>query len=93
MYLLIVILPFLGFLFAGGFGRFLGFRGAALITTTCVSFSAFLSCIAFYEVALSGSPCYIKLAPWISSELFDASWGFLFDTLTVIMLCIITFIF
>ena len=92
MYLLIVVLPFLGFLFAGGFGRFLGFRGSALITTTCVSLSAFLSCIAFYEVALSGSPCYIKLAPWIFSELFDASWGFLFDSLTVVMLVVVTFV-
>ena len=92
MYLLIVVLPFLGFLFAGGFGRFLGFRGSALLTTTCVSLSAFLSCIAFYEVALSGSPCYIKLAPWIFSELFDASWGFLFDSLTVVMLVVVTFV-
>jgi proton-translocating NADH-quinone oxidoreductase chain L len=92
MYLLIVILPFLGFLFAGGFGRFLGFRGSALLSTICVSFSAFLSCIAFYEVALSGSPCYIKLAPWIYSELFDASWGFLFDSLTVVMLVVVTFV-
>ena len=92
MYLLIVVLPFLGFLFAGGFGRFLGFRGSALLTTTCVSFSALLSCVAFYEVALSGSPCYIKLAPWIYSELFDASWGFLFDSLTVVMLVVVTFV-
>ena len=92
MYLLIVALPFLGFLFAGGFGRFLGFRGSALLSTTCVSLSAFLSCIAFYEVALSGSPCYIKLAPWIFSELFDASWGFLFDSLTVVMLVVVTFV-
>jgi proton-translocating NADH-quinone oxidoreductase chain L len=92
MYLLIVVLPFLGFLFAGGFGRFLGFRGSAMLSTACVSLSAFLSCIAFYEVALSGSPCYIKLAPWIYSELFDASWGFLFDSLTVVMLVVVTFV-
>jgi len=92
MYLLIVVLPFLGFLIAGGFGRFLGFRGAPILSTTCVSFSAFLSCIAFYEVALSGSPCYFKIAPWISSEMFDASWGFLFDSLTVVMLVVVTFV-
>ncbi len=92
MYLLIVTLPFLGFLFAGGFGRFLGFRGAAFLTTVCVMLSAILSSIAFYEVALSGSPCYIHLAPWISSEMFDASWGFLFDSLTVVMLVVVTFV-
>ena len=54
------------------FGRFLGFRGAALITIGCVSFSALLSIIAFYEVALSGSPCSIQLAPWFISEYFSS---------------------
>ena len=92
MYLLIVLLPLLGSIAAGFFGRFLGFRGAALITTSCVLTSSLLSCIAFYEVALSGSPCYIKLAPWFFSEMFDASWGFYFDSLTVVMLIVVTFV-
>ena len=52
MYLLIITLPLLGSIFTGFFGRFVGFRGAALITTTCVCFSALLSLLAFYEVAL-----------------------------------------
>lgn len=90
MYSLIVLLPLLGSLFGGGFGRFLGFRGSALITTSCVFFSFFFSCFAFYEVALSGSTCYIPLAPWFFSEMFDASWGFYFDSLTVVMLIVIT---
>nr|YP_006073020.1 NADH dehydrogenase subunit 5 [Nitella hyalina]AEH42835.1 NADH dehydrogenase subunit 5 [Nitella hyalina] len=92
MYLLIVVLPLLGSLVAGVFGRFLGSRGAALVTTTCVSISSGLCFIAFYEVALGASACYIKFAPWIFSEMFDASWGFLFDTLTVVMLIVVTFV-
>ena len=92
MYLLIVLLPLLGSIAAGFFGRFLGFRGAAIITVSCVLASSFLSCIAFYEVALSGSPCYLKLAPWFFSEMFDASWGFYFDSLTVVMLIVVTFV-
>jgi proton-translocating NADH-quinone oxidoreductase chain L len=90
MYLLIILLPLLGFMSAAGFGRFLGMRGAALVTTTCLALCAFLSCLAFYEVGLCQSPCYIQLAPWFVSELFDASWGFLFDSLTVVMLIVIT---
>jgi len=62
MYLLIVILPLLGSMIAGGFGRFCGFRGAALITTSCVFFSFVCSLFAFYEVALCASPVYIKCA-------------------------------
>jgi len=92
MYLLIVFLPLFGFLFASGFGRFLGYRGAALVATTCVGSSALCSAIAFYEVGLSGSPCYIQFAPWIESEMFDANWGFLFDSLTVVMLVVVTFV-
>ena len=92
MYLLIVISPLLGFLIAGGFGRFLGYRGAPLISLGCVALSSILSFFAFYEVALCQSPCYIKVAPWIFSEMFDASWGFLFDSLTVVMLIVVTFV-
>ena len=63
----------------GFFGRFLGSEGTAIMTTTCVSFSSILSLIAFYEVALGASACYLRIAPWISSEMFDASWGFFGD--------------
>lgn len=79
MYLLIVFLPLLGSSVAGFFGRFLGAEGTAIITTTCVSFSSILSLIAFYEVAPGASACYLRIAPWISSEMFDASWGFFGD--------------
>jgi proton-translocating NADH-quinone oxidoreductase chain L len=92
MYLLILLLPLLGSFLAGIFGRFLGYRGAALITTTCVVVSSLLSCIAFYEVALSGSLCTLHLTPWFFCEMFDASWGFYFDSLTVVMLIVITFV-
>ena len=68
MYLLIVILPLLGSAVSGMLGRFIGSRGAAVVTTTCVILSSILSCIAFYEVALGSSNCYIKIAPWIYSE-------------------------
>ncbi|KAH0446895.1 hypothetical protein IEQ34_024273 [Dendrobium chrysotoxum] len=79
MYLLIVFLPLLGSSVAGFFGRFLGSEGTAIITTTCVSFSSIFSFLAFYEVAPGASACYLRIAPWISSEMFDASWGFFGD--------------
>lgn len=79
MYLLIVFLPLLGSSLAGFFGRFLGSEGTAIITTTLVSLSSIFSLIAFYEVALGASACYIRISPWISLEMFDASWGFFGD--------------
>lgn len=79
MYLLIVFLPLLGSSVAGFFGRFLGAEGTAIVTTTCVSFSSIFSFLAFYEVAPGASACYLRIAPWIESEMFDASWGFFGD--------------
>jgi len=90
MYLLLIFLPLLGSLCAGFFGRFLGFRGASLITTLSVFTSFVMSVLAFYEVALSGSLCYVKLSSWFDSEMFDSSWGFYFDSLTVVMLVVVT---
>ena len=90
MYLSLIFYPLLGSLLAGLFGRFLGFRGAALVTTTSVFMSFLMSIIAFYEVALLGSSCYVKLSNWFVCEMFDSSWGFYFDTLTVVMLVVVT---
>jgi len=92
MYLNIIFLPFLGSFVGGFFGRFLGPHGAAIVTTGCIGLTCLSSMCAFYEVALAGSPCYIQLAPWIESELFNVQWGFLFDSLTVVMLVVVTFI-
>lgn len=90
MYLSLIFYPLLGSLLAALFGRFLGFRGAALVTTTSVFLSFLMSLLAFYEVALSGSGCYIKYSGWFICEMFDSSWGFYFDTLTVVMLVVVT---
>ena len=70
----------MGSLLAGLFGRFLGFKGSGLVTTTAVLISTFLSVIAFYEVALCGSHCTASLGSWFSCEMVDAGWGFHFDT-------------
>jgi NADH-ubiquinone oxidoreductase chain 5 len=92
MYLLVIFLPLIGSCFAGLFGRHLGYWGSSFITTSCLSLSFFLSIFAFYEVAFLNCPVYIKVATWISSELLNIDWGFLFDSLTVSMCIIVTFI-
>ncbi|CAM9255738.1 unnamed protein product [Discosporangium mesarthrocarpum] len=92
MYLTLVFLPFFGSVVSGFFGKFLGGKGAGIVTLTCVVFSWFLSSISFYEVGLNGSPCYVKLLTWIESDFFHANWGFCFDSLTVVMLFVVTFV-
>ena len=92
MYLLLVFLSIIGSCFAGLFGRHLGSWGSAIITTSCLFFSFLISIFAFYEVALVGCFVYIKLTTWISSEVLNIDWGFMFDSLTVSMSVVVTFI-
>jgi NADH-ubiquinone oxidoreductase chain 5 len=92
MYLLIVILPLLGSFAAGLFGRHLGSKGSTIITVFCLFLAFLCSSFAFYEVSLLECFVYVKLISWINSELLNVDWGFLFDTLTTVMCCVVTFI-
>lgn len=92
MYLLLVFLSLIGSCFAGLFGRYLGSWGSAIITTSCLFLSFLISLFAFYEVGLTGCFVYIKLTTWISSEVFNIDWGFMFDSLTVTMCVVVTFV-
>jgi NADH-ubiquinone oxidoreductase chain 5 len=90
MYLLLVFLPLIGSLSAGLFGRYLGTKGSQIVTTSCLGAASVLSWYAFMEVGISGNTVYIDLFTWLDSEMLHASWGFLFDSLTVIMLITVT---
>ena len=92
MYLLIIILPLFGSFAAGLFGRQLGSKGSTIITVFCLFLAFLCSFFAFYEVSLLECSVYVKLISWIDSELLNVDWGFLFDTLTTVMCCVVTFI-
>ena len=86
MYLTIIILPLLGSIVSGFFGRKVGVKGSQLITCSLVVITSLLSIIAFFEVGLNNIPVYIHLFKWIDTESLIVSWGFNFDSLTVSML-------
>ena len=92
MYIPLVFLSLIGFCFTGLFGRHIGPKGAAIVTTGCLIISFFLSLFAFYEVGLMGSFVYVRLATWVSSEVLLINWGFMFDSLTVVMCVVVTFV-
>nr|YP_009490412.1 NADH dehydrogenase subunit 5 [Gracilaria tenuistipitata]AWH62552.1 NADH dehydrogenase subunit 5 [Gracilaria tenuistipitata]AWH62577.1 NADH dehydrogenase subunit 5 [Gracilaria tenuistipitata var. liui] len=92
MYLLILWLPLLGSIFSGFLGRFVGHKGSSIISIVCVFFSMALSLAAFYEVGLMGVNHYITLTSWINVGILKVSWSFLFDSLTVTMLVVVTVI-
>ena len=86
MYLAIIVLPLLGSIVSGFFGRKVGVSGAQIITTSCVVLTTILSIVAFFEVGLNNIPVSIQLFKWIDSESLNVYWGFNFDSLTVSML-------
>jgi NADH-ubiquinone oxidoreductase chain 5 len=92
VYLIIIFLTLVSSLTVGFFGRFFGFHGSALLSTSCLIMAFFVSLFIFYEVAFLGCFSYIKLVSWISSETLNVDWGFMFDSLTAVMCCVVTFI-
>ena len=86
MYLAIIILPLLGSIVSGFFGRKIGVSGAQMITCTAVVTTTILAVLAFFEVGLNNIPVSIEVFRWIDSESLNVSWGFHFDSLTVSML-------
>lgn len=86
MYLAIIVLPLLGSIVSGFFGRKVGVSGAQIITCLCVTVTTLLATIAFLEVGLNNIAVSIELFRWIDSESLNVSWAFNFDSLTVSML-------
>ena len=86
MYLAIIILPLLGSIVSGFFGRKVGVSGAHIITCMCVIVTTLLALFSFFEVGLNNIPVTILLFKWVDTESLDVLWGFSFDSLTVSML-------
>jgi NADH-quinone oxidoreductase subunit L len=90
VYAAIVFLPLLGSAIAGLFGRVIGSRPSELVTTALLFVSAALSCYAFYDVTVLGHGAILRIMPWITSGDFEADWTIRVDTLTAVMLVVVT---
>jgi len=90
MYSLIVFLPLLGSVLAGLLSLGNRDRAAELVTVSGLLLSLLLSVFAFAEVALGGTQVTVDIGRWISSGGFDARWALRFDTLTAVMLIVVT---
>ena len=90
MYHLIVFLPLLGSAIAGLLGRYVGTKGAQVVTSSFLVISAILSIVAFAEVGFMGHDTKVHLMTWISSGGFEVDWALRIDTLTAVMLVVVT---
>jgi NADH-quinone oxidoreductase subunit L len=90
MYQAIVFFPLLGALIAGLFGRVIGHRNSEYVTTGLLIISALLSCVAFVDVGLNGNASKILVLSWLQSGSLTIDWTLRIDTLTVVMLVVVT---
>ena len=86
MYLALIVLPLLGSISSGFFGRKIGISGSQIITCVCVIITTIIAIVAFFEVGFNNIPVTIHLFRWIDIETLNVSWAFNFDSLTVSML-------
>ncbi|MBZ0146920.1 MAG: NADH-quinone oxidoreductase subunit L, partial [Pseudorhodoplanes sp.] len=90
MYQAIVFLPLLGCLIAGFFGRIIGPRPSEIVTTAFLFASMVLSWIAFVRVGFGHVDERILLMTWVQSGDLKADWALRIDTLTAVMLVVVT---
>jgi len=90
MFQTIVFAPLLGALIAGLFGAKLGDRASMAVTTVLLFVSATLSWIAFKDVAIDHNSYDINLFKWMDVGAMQASWALQIDTLTAVMLVVVT---
>jgi len=99
MYTTAIFLPFVGFLIAGALALFTpedekkrkaNDRLAQIVTCGGLLISAALSIAIFFDVGLEGNAKTVHLFTWIQSGIFDVSWELRFDTLTAVMMIVVT---
>ncbi|MBU2532826.1 MAG: NADH-quinone oxidoreductase subunit L [Alphaproteobacteria bacterium] len=86
----IVFLPLIGAIVAGFFGRLISDRGAEIVTTALLLISAALSWFVFWRVGFGGETIKVPIANWISSGELEIAWSLRIDTLTAVMLVVVT---
>ena len=92
MFLAVFFLPLLGAIVAGLFGRLIGDRTSQLVTSGLLCVCAILSLFIFNDVAINGNLRDVALFSWIDSGGFHDNWSLRFDTLTVVMIFVVTWI-
>ena len=89
---IILILPLLSTLVILFYGRKLGIQGAACVSLTNIILVIIITLNTFYKMIKNEDYIYVEYTNWINVGMLNISWGFLFDTLTMLMIIVITFI-
>ncbi|MFG1479375.1 NADH-quinone oxidoreductase subunit L [Xanthobacter sp. V4C-4] len=90
MYQAIVFLPLAGFLIAALFGRAIGARASEVVTTTFLFIACLFAWITFAGVGFDDQGARVQVLRWIYVGALKIDWALRIDTLTAIMLVVIT---
>lgn len=91
LYLLVPLAPLFGAIAAGLFGKVIGRAGAHTVTILGVAIAFFTSLVIFQDVQ-AGNVFNGTLYTWASSGALTFEVGFLIDSLTVMMMLVVTFV-
>src|SRR5882757_6523004 len=90
---LIPLLPLIGAILAGLFGRVIGRAGAHTVTILAVATSFVLSLHVLKQIYLDGVPAYDgTVYSWLVSDGVHLDVGFLIDRLSTLMMVVVTFV-
>ncbi|MDQ5929225.1 MAG: NADH-quinone oxidoreductase subunit, partial [Bacteroidota bacterium] len=88
--LLLLLAPFLGFLFNIFFGKAVGKTASGIIGTLTVAFSFAVTLCFFSRINATQVVIQVKLFEWIQISNFKVDFGFLLDQLSVLWLLFVT---
>ena len=88
--LVLLLAPFLGFLFNVFLGKKAGKSMVGIVGTLSVAVSFAVTLYLFGYNQVNPEPVFINLFDWISIQRFDVSFGFLIDQLSLIWLLFVT---
>jgi NADH-quinone oxidoreductase subunit L len=87
-----VFFPLLGAAISGLLGRWIGDRAAQWSTVICMVLAAVCGIGAFAQVALGGQPATVPIVTWMEVGGLEAAWALRYDTLSAVMVMMVTFI-
>lgn len=90
MYLFVLYISFISFLISILYGKHLGTIGTAFITILSLLLCNLCSIYIFYEVCCLKMCCYIDIAQWINIEHMCVDYSLIFDSLTSVMLIVVS---
>ncbi len=90
--LLVVLLPLIGSILAGLFGRQIGRAGAHSVTILGVAASCALSAHVLWQLLQGAAPFNENLYTWLQAGDISVNVGFMVDKLTAMMMVVVTFV-